>query len=107
MKIFCELYDCAKNFLRYLWLTIFLCQDNLKTYSVNYKVLSKDKRRNKLAKYLCRTTVKISFPDLRNELFVNILGYKEPNLIHLWRCKVFHDDHRQDDDDDDCEGAVR
>ena len=37
----------------------------------------------------CRTTVKISFPDLRNELFVNILGYKEPNLIHLWRCKVF------------------
>ena len=37
----------------------------------------------------CRTSVKISFPDLRNELFVNILGYKEPNLIHLWRCKVF------------------
>lgn len=36
---------------------------------------------------LTRTTVKISFPDLRNELFVNILGYKEPNLIHLWRCK--------------------
>ena len=44
--------------------------------------------------------MKISFPDLRNELFVNILGYKEPNLIHLWRCKVFLYDDEYDFDDD-------
>ena len=59
-----------------------------------------------LVKCLSRTTVKISFPDLRNELFVNILGYKEPNLIHLWRCKVFLHDHGQDDDDDDNEDTL-
>ena len=29
--------------------------------------------------------VKISFPALKSETFVNLLGYKEPNLIHLWR----------------------
>ena len=36
---------------------------------------------------LTRTTVKISFPELKGEVFVNLLGYKEPNLIPLWRCK--------------------
>ena len=36
---------------------------------------------------LTRTTVKISFPKLRDELFVNFLGYREPNLVYLWRCK--------------------
>ena len=36
---------------------------------------------------LCRTSVKISFPEMRDELFVNFLGYKEPNLVYLWRCK--------------------
>ena len=29
--------------------------------------------------------VKISFPALKSETFVNLLGYKEPNLIYLWR----------------------
>ena len=28
---------------------------------------------------LTRTSVKISFPELKNQLFVNILGYREPN----------------------------
>ena len=33
------------------------------------------------------TAVKISFPEeMRREIFVNLLGYKEPNLIHLQRC---------------------
>ena len=36
---------------------------------------------------LTRTTVKISFPKMRDELFVNFLGYREPNLVYLWRCK--------------------
>ena len=36
---------------------------------------------------LTRTSVKISFPALKDELFVNFLGYKEPNLVYLWRCK--------------------
>ena len=34
------------------------------------------------------TAVKISLPEkMRSEIFVNLLGYKEPNLIHLQRCK--------------------
>ena len=37
---------------------------------------------------LTRTAVKISFPEeMRSEIFVNLLGYKEPNLIYLQRCK--------------------
>ena len=37
---------------------------------------------------LTRTAVKISFPEeMRSEIFVNLLGYKEPNLLHLQRCK--------------------
>ena len=36
---------------------------------------------------LIRTSERISFPALRNELFVNFLGYREPNLIHVMRCK--------------------
>ena len=32
-----------------------------------------------------RTSIKISFPALKHELFVNFLGYKEPNLVYLWR----------------------
>ena len=36
---------------------------------------------------LTRTSIKISFPALKHELFVNFLGYKEPNLVYLWRCK--------------------
>ena len=35
---------------------------------------------------LTRTAVKISFPEeMRSEIFVNLLGYKEPNLLHLQR----------------------
>ena len=37
---------------------------------------------------LTRTTVRISYPKLKHELFVNFLGYKEPNLVYLWRCKA-------------------
>ena len=33
--------------------------------------------------------MKISVPALRNELFVNILGYKEPNLVRLNQCRGF------------------
>ena len=34
------------------------------------------------------TAVKISFPEeMRSEIFVNLLGYKEPNLVHLRRCR--------------------
>ena len=38
---------------------------------------------------LTRTSMKISFPALKNELFVNILGYKEPNLVRLYWCRGF------------------
>ena len=30
----------------------------------------------------------ISFPEMKDEVFINLLGYKEPNLVHLMRCKV-------------------
>ena len=36
---------------------------------------------------LTRTSVKISFPEMKSETFVNFLGYKEPNLVHLAHCK--------------------
>ena len=36
---------------------------------------------------LTRTSLKISFPALKNELFVNILGYREPNLVKIMKCK--------------------
>ena len=38
---------------------------------------------------LTRTSMKISFPELKHELFVNILGYREPNLVHLWQCRGY------------------
>ena len=34
---------------------------------------------------LTRTSVKISFPAMKSETFVNFLGYKEPNLVYLAR----------------------
>ena len=37
---------------------------------------------------LCRTAIRISFPEMKDEVFINLLGYKEPNLVHLLRCKV-------------------
>ena len=37
---------------------------------------------------LTLTAVKISFPEMKSEVFMNLLGYKEPNLVHLMRCKV-------------------
>ena len=36
---------------------------------------------------LTRTSVKISFPAMKSETFVNFLGYKEPSLVYLARCK--------------------
>ena len=36
---------------------------------------------------LTRTSFRLSFPALKSETFVNLLGYKEPNLVYLWRCK--------------------
>ena len=36
---------------------------------------------------LTKTSVRITFPELKGELFVNLLGYKEPNLIRLMQCK--------------------
>ena len=36
---------------------------------------------------LTRTSFKISFPAMKSKTFVNFLGYKEPNMIHLPRCK--------------------
>ena len=37
---------------------------------------------------LTRTSVKISFPAMKQQVFVNFLGYKEPSLVHVMRCKV-------------------
>ena len=36
---------------------------------------------------LTETSVKISFPALKDELFVNLIGYKEPNLVSLRQCR--------------------
>ena len=36
---------------------------------------------------LTRTAVKISFPAMKEEVFVNFLGYREPNLQYVMRCK--------------------
>ena len=36
---------------------------------------------------LTKTAVKISFPEIKNEVFVNLLGYKGSDLIYLNRCK--------------------
>ena len=36
---------------------------------------------------LTRTAVKISFPAMKSEVFVNFLGYREPNLKYVMRCK--------------------
>jgi len=36
---------------------------------------------------LTRTAIRISFPEMKDEVFINLLGYKEPNLVHLLRCK--------------------
>ena len=38
---------------------------------------------------ISKTSMKIYLPALRNELFVNILGYKEPNLVRLHQCRGF------------------
>ena len=36
---------------------------------------------------LTRTAVKISFPAMKEAVFVNFLGYREPNLQYVMRCK--------------------
>ena len=44
-----------------------------------------------------RTAIRISFPEMKDEVFINLLGYKEPNLVHLLRCKVSIDDDDEED----------
>ena len=42
------------------------------------------------ANHPCNLTVsavKISFPAMKKETFVNFLGYREPNVVHLSRCR--------------------
>ena len=38
---------------------------------------------------LTRTAVKISFPAMKEAVFVNFLGYREPNLQYVmrWECR--------------------
>ena len=36
---------------------------------------------------LTSTAVKISFPGMKSEVLVSFLGYKEPNLMFVNRCK--------------------
>ena len=35
----------------------------------------------------CYVPFMITFPDLRSELFGNLLGYKEPDRVTLMRCR--------------------
>ena len=48
-----------------------------------------------------RTAIRISFPEMKDEVFINLLGYKEPNLVHLLRCKVSIDDDDEEEDGND------
>ena len=43
---------------------------------------------------LTSTAVKISFPGMKSEVLVSFLGYKEPNLMFVNRCKGLCEDHR-------------
>ena len=36
---------------------------------------------------LSRTAVKMTFPEMKQEVFMNLLGYKGSNMIYLNRCK--------------------
>ena len=36
---------------------------------------------------LTETVVKITFPEMKSEVFMNLLGYKGSNMIYLQRCK--------------------
>ena len=57
-------------------------------------------QKRKKVNYLRRTAIRISFPEMKDEVFINLLGYKEPNLVHLLRCKVGIDDDEEEDGDD-------
>ena len=40
--------------------------------------------------YPCRlvqSAVKVTFPGMKKELLVSFMGYKEPDLMHVMRCK--------------------
>ena len=37
---------------------------------------------------LTRTAVKVTFPSMKSEVLVSFIGYKEPNLMFVNRCKV-------------------
>jgi hypothetical protein len=36
---------------------------------------------------LVQTAVKVTFPGMKKELLVSFMGYKEPDLMHVMRCK--------------------
>ena len=36
---------------------------------------------------LTRSSVKVSFPEMKDDLLVSFIGYKEPRLMHVNRCK--------------------
>ena len=59
-------------------------------------------QKRKKVNYLRRTAIRISFPEMKDEVFINLLGYKEPNLVHLLRCKVSRYDDEEEEDCDDC-----
>jgi hypothetical protein len=44
------------------------------------------KERNVFSR-LAQTAVKVTFPGMKSEVLVSFLGYKEPNLMHVMRCK--------------------
>ena len=62
--------------------------------------MRKKKKMRKKVNCLRRTAIRISFPEMKDEVFINLLGYKEPNLVHLLRCKVSRDDDEEEDGDD-------
>ena len=36
---------------------------------------------------LVQTAVKVTFPGMKKEVLVSFMGYKEPDLMHVMRCK--------------------
>jgi hypothetical protein len=46
---------------------------------------------------LTETVVKITFPEMKSEVFMNFLGYRGSNMIYLQRC---HKDQREESKND-------
>ena len=36
---------------------------------------------------LAQSAVKVTFPGMKKEVLVSFMGYKEPDLMHVMRCK--------------------